>query len=244
MGRKGRIYTPLSKLYFMLYFFITIIFMLWLIGFFQVVAHLIFGIPAWLVAILVFLSLFGSLVNIPLFYVKSYKMIIKPTVIRIFFVEWVIPEVDWEEQKTLIAINLGGAIIPIAVSLYLIYKLALEGGIILLIKLIIALIIASILVNKIAKPIPGLGIATPALGPPLITLIIVLILHPYINTVEFYQMLYSVGSLSALIGADLMNLHKIPELGAPVASIGGAGTFDGVFVSGLASIWLAMFLLA
>ncbi|HXR25479.1 MAG TPA: DUF1614 domain-containing protein, partial [Candidatus Binataceae bacterium] len=40
------------------------------------------------------------------------------------------------------------------------------------------------------------------------------------------------GVLGTLIGADLMNLNQLNTLGAPVASIGGAGTFDGVFLSG------------
>ena len=44
---------------------------------------------------------------------------------------------------------------------------------------------------------------------------------------------YVAGSMGALIGADLSNLYRIEELGAPVVSIGGAGTFDGVFLTGL-----------
>ena len=36
-----------------------------------------------------------------------------------------------------------------------------------------------------------------------------------------------------------MNLPKVPELGAPVASIGGAGTFDGVFLTGVIAVLLA-----
>ncbi len=47
---------------------------------------------------------------------------------------------------------------------------------------------------------------------------------------------YICGSLGTLIGADLLNLGRIPGLGAPVASIGGAGTFDGIFVIGLLSV--------
>jgi hypothetical protein len=34
--------------------------------------------------------------------------------------------------------------------------------------------------------------------------------------------------LGELIGADLLNLGKVQGLGAPIASIGDAGTFDGV----------------
>jgi len=46
------------------------------------------------------------------------------------------------------------------------------------------------------------------------------------------------GTLGTLLGADIMNLNEIRDLGAPVASIGGAGTFDGVFLSGLISVLL------
>jgi uncharacterized membrane protein len=47
---------------------------------------------------------------------------------------------------------------------------------------------------------------------------------------------YVSGSLGVLIGADLFNLEKIRGLGAPVASIGGAGTFDGVFLTGIIAV--------
>jgi len=47
--------------------------------------------------------------------------------------------------------------------------------------------------------------------------------------------------LGTLIGADLLNLGKVQGLGAPVASIGGAGTFDGVFLTGIIAVLLASF---
>jgi len=50
---------------------------------------------------------------------------------------------------------------------------------------------------------------------------------------------YVSGSMGALIGADLSNLQRIGELGAPVVSIGGAGTFDGVFLTGIIAGLLA-----
>ena len=50
---------------------------------------------------------------------------------------------------------------------------------------------------------------------------------------------YVSGSMGTLIGADLMNLGKISRLGAPVVSIGGAGTFDGVFLTGILAGLLA-----
>jgi len=50
---------------------------------------------------------------------------------------------------------------------------------------------------------------------------------------------YIAGSLGTLIGADLTNLDKVRGLGAPVASIGGAGTFDGIFLTGILAVLLA-----
>ena len=46
------------------------------------------------------------------------------------------------------------------------------------------------------------------------------------------------GTLGTLLGADLLNLHRLRSLGAGVASIGGAGTFDGVFLSGIIAVFL------
>jgi uncharacterized membrane protein len=45
--------------------------------------------------------------------------------------------------------------------------------------------------------------------------------------------------LGTLLGADVLNLGKIQALGAPVASIGGAGTFDGIFMTGILSVLMA-----
>jgi uncharacterized membrane protein len=45
--------------------------------------------------------------------------------------------------------------------------------------------------------------------------------------------------MGTLIGADLLNLGNIAKLGAPVASIGGAGTFDGIFLTGILAVLLA-----
>ena len=50
---------------------------------------------------------------------------------------------------------------------------------------------------------------------------------------------YIGGSLGTLLGADLLNLGNIQGLGAPVASIGGAGTFDGIFLTGILAVLIA-----
>ena len=73
--------------------------------------------------------------------------------------------------------------------------------------------------------------------PPIAAAVSALILSP----AHPLTIAYVSGVLGTLIGADLLNLRKIPKLGAPVASIGGAGTFDGVFLTGIIAVLLAGF---
>ncbi len=49
---------------------------------------------------------------------------------------------------------------------------------------------------------------------------------------------FAAGVLGPLIGADLLHLDDIAQLGTGMASIGGAGTFDGVVLSGLVATLL------
>jgi uncharacterized membrane protein len=87
----------------------------------------------------------------------------------------------------------------------------------------------------VATPVPELGIAVPVFAPAVTTAIVSLILSR-----EYAPPLaYICGSLGTLIGADLLNLGKVGGLGAPVASIGGAGTFDGIFLTGILAVLLA-----
>jgi hypothetical protein len=71
--------------------------------------------------------------------------------------------------------------------------------------------------------------------PPLCAALVALILTPAQAPLTAYVS----GTMGTLIGADLLNLHRIAGLRAPVASIGGAGTFDGIFVTGIVAVLLA-----
>ena len=86
-----------------------------------------------------------------------------------------------------------------------------------------------------ADPVPGLGIAVPIFMPVLVTAVVAVIL----SREDSAPLAYIGGSLGTLIGADLTNLDKVRGLGAPVASIGGAGTFDGIFLTGILAVLLA-----
>jgi uncharacterized membrane protein len=125
--------------------------------------------------------------------------------------------------RTLVAVNVGGALLPILLSLYLFFHLPLRG------RMLIGTAIVTVIVHSLARIVPGAGIAVPWLVPPLAAAAVGLLL-------SFRQappVAYVAGSMGTLIGADLLNLHRIAEIGAPVVSIGGAGTFDGVFLTGI-----------
>jgi uncharacterized membrane protein len=95
-------------------------------------------------------------------------------------------------------------------------------------------IVASV-IHWMADPVPGLGIAVPVFMPVVVTAIVAVIL----SREEAAPLAYIAGSLGTLIGADLTNLDKVRGLGAPVASIGGAGTFDGIFLTGILAVLFA-----
>jgi uncharacterized membrane protein len=45
--------------------------------------------------------------------------------------------------------------------------------------------------------------------------------------------------MGTLIGGDLLHVRQVRRLATPVASIGGAGTFDGIFLTGIIAVLLA-----
>ncbi len=185
------------------------------------------GINRRYIFLLLFLSLLGSYINIPLFrlppeFVQSGK------IIDFFGMEYVVPMVKhW--PGTVIAVNVGGAVIPVCLSLYLILKNRL------LVRSLVAVGIVTLIVHHLAYPVPGVGIAEPLFIPPLAATITALLL----SWRNAPALAYIAGSLGTLIGADLLNLGRIHGLGAPVASIGGAGTFDGIFLTGILAVLIA-----
>ena len=166
----------------------------------------------------------GSSVNIPFHKIKSVSRIVELEEVRFFWITYRIPHFSMEEVSTLVAVNLGGAIIPTVVSLYLIHSHPQQ-----LLQALLGVAITAVVVHLVARKVPGLGITTPAFIPPITAALVAYLFSPSAPNV----VAYIAGTLGTLIGADLTNLHDIASLGAPVVSIGGAGTFDGVFLSGI-----------
>ncbi|MDN5869840.1 MAG: DUF1614 domain-containing protein [Nitrococcus sp.] len=130
---------------------------------------------------------------------------------------------------TVIAINVGGALIPIVLSIYLLFKNKLY------IASLLGIAAVACTVHLLAAPVPGAGISVPAFVPGLATTIVALLL----SRAYAAPLAYVCGSLGTLIGGDLLNLGQVQQLDTAVASIGGAGMFDGIFITGLLAMVLA-----
>ncbi len=142
--------------------------------------------------------------------------------------QYVIPSAV-ERQSTVIAVNVGGAVIPILLVLYLVAKFGITR------RSLLALAVVTLVTYFLAQPVPGVGIALPPLLPSLVTAVAAILLDPR----GAPRTAFIAGTLGTLIGADLLNLGHLQALGAPVASIGGAGTFDGIFLTGIIAVLLA-----
>ena len=186
------------------------------------------GIPPEQLFSLLFLCIVGSMINIPVKRIRLEEEPPLPTLISFFGLRYRPPQ--WQRPREMVlAVNVGGAVIPTLISLYLI--LHAENPF----RMLLATAVVTVVIHRIARPVPGLGIATPMFLPPLVAALAALL----INSQWAPPTAYVAGTLGTLIGADILNLHRLRELRAPVASIGGAGTFDGIFLTGILAVLLS-----
>jgi uncharacterized membrane protein len=190
-------------------------------------AYMKLGVGPGAALLLLFGSLIGSYFNIPITILPG-QMVRSGQIVDFFGMRYVVPLVQ-QWPGTVLAVNVGGAVIPTLMSSYLMLRYQLWG------KATIAVAAIAVIIHSMATPVQGLGIAVPVFAPVIATAILAFILSR-----EYAAPLaYIGGSMGTLIGADLTNLDKISGLGAPVASIGGAGTFDGIFLTGILAVLLA-----
>lgn len=178
--------------------------------------------------LLLVVTLFGSLVNLPLFTVATEVAAQERrlrAVPRLFLSRrMVIP------GKTIIAVNVGGCVTPVGFSLYLFSHSALDP-----LQLIGAVAVVTLISHATSRSMPGVGIVMPIFVAPLAAALVAVMLDPQHGP----ALAYVAGTLGVLIGADLLRLKDVKKLGEPVASIGGAGTFDGIFITGIVAVLLA-----
>lgn len=184
------------------------------------------GVNALWVILVLAASWLGGMINIPVAQLPTEKTVDKE-VVTVYGVQYVVPVVHhW--PGTVIAVNVGGAVIPTLLSLYLTIRNQLY------IRGLLGIAVVTLVVHQLARPVPGLGITMPTLVPPIVAAVAALLLSLH----KAPALAYISGTMGTLIGADLLNLHLLRGMGASVASIGGAGTFDGIFMTGVLAVLL------
>jgi len=208
-------------------------------------------------ALLLVASLVGSMINIPLtrrrIALAGSGMETTPTSLRQLMV-WVhyYPPAVTEE---VVAINVGGAIVPILFSVYLLTRPGaplLGAG--------LATLAVAVVSKLLARPVTGVGITLPSFIPPLLAALAAIVVAKLLGSTAIAPVAYVAGAIGTLIGADLLNLPLVlrggllsaapqriwrlgPRVPGPnqprILSIGGAGIFDGIFLTAVVAPLLA-----
>ena len=219
------LFLPVALVAFILFtLFLPVLFVL---GYFQVITLGFerLGISSGMTMFLLLAILIGSVINIPLGR-RKYIYVEKTSFFGLFRKRGV--------QAEGLAINLGGAVIPLLISFYFFFLTWQQGF---PLKPILIVTLAMIVISKLAaKVVPGKGITLPILFPPVASAVLAMIFaNEFAAPCAFIS-----GTLGVLIGADLLNLHRARKYGG-FLSIGGAGVFDGIFLVGIVSALLAIF---
>ena len=213
---------PLLYLAFLSILLITII----QLGIFSIVLAKL-GLSPDSAVLLLICTLVGSLINLRLFTIdSSFEKIPHDYLIpRLLF-----KPIQANPGKTIIALNVGGALIPVSFSLYLMTLHSIS-----FLNLVTAILFVTFISYSFSRPIKGIGIGIPVFIAPVTAALSALMLDPENSA----PLAYICGTLGVLIGADILRLKDIKQMGVPTAAIGGAGTFDGIFFTGIIAVLLA-----
>ncbi len=186
------------------------------------------GVPRGMVTFVMVASVLGSAINVPLW--ERSAGLARGQVWRIGgFLYYQPPHVE----RQLVAVNVGGAVIPVLISLWLLGEAPFW-------KIVAATVAVAVVCHATARPVPGRGIQMPLIVAPLTSAVLATLLT--LNAGDSLQaapIAYVAGSMGTLVGADLLNLRRLGEVGEGVMAIGGAGVFDGVFLVGLVAAFIA-----
>lgn len=193
------------------------------------------GLDPGMAASLVMAIIVGGFINIPIRRIvhdDDDTVAVHP--FAIFGLSGLMPRLQRVQRETVIAVNVGGCVIPVALAAYELTQVAARGGGA-LVSLILATAANCTLCYYVARPVPGIGITMPGLVSPLAAAVLALVVAPH----QAPPVAFIVGVLGPLIGADLLHLRDFGTRAAGVVSIGGAGTFDGIVLSGILAAYLA-----
>ncbi|MCD6481868.1 MAG: DUF1614 domain-containing protein [Thermoplasmata archaeon] len=164
------------------------------------------GFNGWEASIIVFSCIIFGWVNIPLF---GYN-------------------------KWTVAINVGGALIPVAISIYLMFsrKVVLRSIVGMAVVAYFAYNVTSVTPDGVVSSFPYWLI------PPVVASLYSIVVS--VNSKKkAASIAYASGTMGVLIGADLLHLRELLNMKIPastMASIGGATILDMVFLTGVIAV--------
>lgn len=187
------------------------------------------GIPNSLSLPILGAIIIGGFVNVPL-HRDRYP--------RPQLVQWLTYYRNWGEepfplrsmQTNTIAINVGGALVPMALGIWLVVRMTSQATV--LVPLAFASLANALLCHRIARVVPNVGILLPGWVAPVVGVGLAWALLP--PSSDFHTHFAFVTAIAGpFIGADLMNLKDVTRMGVGTMSIGGAGPLDGILMSGM-----------
>jgi uncharacterized membrane protein len=189
-------------------------------------------------AVLVLLGIiFGSVINIPVSRFPLDQEVVVPVFQQ--FGSW--PPLERYQrlrQECVVSVNVGGCVIPVLLAVKL-ASFIISGGQTAVLVAAVGIVLNSAICYQMVRIVPRIGIALPPFIPVLTALVVTwvgLSGHPR----EFSApVAFVIGITGPLIGADLLHWKDFKKIQAGSISIGGAGTFDGIVLSGLLASLLA-----
>lgn len=198
------------------------------------VFRLVFGVDSDKAIILLGMIVLGSLINIPLFEMKGVEVIRRYEIFGFIYTVR-------SKKKLVVAVNVGGCILPVILATKLLYEILNFVPVLIFVT---TFLFSSLIIFGFAKPVAGVGIVVPMILPPAVATVVsyIAILLVEAPIVLLPKMSFSIGVLSALFGADILHLRDLEKIGYGVVSIGGAGTFDGIFLTGIFAVLFSVLL--
>ncbi|HVV99536.1 MAG TPA: DUF1614 domain-containing protein [Planctomycetaceae bacterium] len=182
--------------------------------------------------------IFGSAINLPLYSIPREHAYPTPSVAPL--AGWPLPfPLQAYRNETVVAVNVGGCIIPVLLAAWLLPSLVDAGA------RVVGVLVAGIILNtaicfQAARPVPNLGIAMPAFIPPVTAFAVAMLgLGDPMFDAHRAPVAFIVGISGPLLGADLLHWRQFSHIATGMVSIGGAGTWDGIVLSGVLAAFFA-----
>ena len=131
---------------------------------------------------------------------------------------------------TAISVNLGGAVIPVLVSAYLLYRAVGVLGTAILGPVGAGIVIVAAIAYLATRSVPGYGIKAPLFIPGLAALLCGLLLTGDTGLLAGVTA-FVAGTAGTLLGVGIGWLPRVKDLEVPQVSIGGAGMFGAIFLA-------------